>query len=379
MKITLDNNNFNHVRDFLVYLQTNYEHDKLFSGEVTLLLELEEFSQENFNELAQFFLNSERPLLYRFEFSPQQSEYQLTFDNLYLICKRQKFSHEFQKQIIDLTGPSIISTQPHRIRKTKKIRVEGTHAPRMALQLQYPTPYTVKAGHQKQRAILRRRKNEEESRRQHSLENTPLAVNLKLPQLDVRLIHGSYHQIKMAWEDKEQRRRFKTAFHDLLDSGTLPQQRQSAFIFLLSHFTGYDSSKLKWIRLLQALPLSDQNYQGLAQVLLHTGAEGVLLLLQQFKALHDKELFKDFNDLFLDKPENYLTILSTEGLNSLKKLTALSPERHTWWTHLVSLHKAAGNHTQFDDLFLAYSYFLDQLDQKNLTLPLACGIKIKGI
>lgn len=378
MKITLDNNNFNHVRDFLVYLQTNYEHDKLFSGEVTLLLELEEFSQENFNELAQFFLNPERPLLYRFEFSPQQSEYQLTFDNLYLICKRQKFSHEFQKQIIDLTGPSIISTHPPSIRKTKKNWVEGTYAPRIALQLQYPTPYTIKTEHQKQRAIPRKRKNEEEPHNQYSIENTPLTDNLKLSPLDVRPITGSYHQIKMAWKDEEQRRRFKTEFHDLLDSGTLPEQRQSVFISLLSHFTGYDSSKLKWIRLLQTLPLSDQNYQGLAQVLLHTGADGVLLLLQQFKALHDKELFKDFNDLFLDKPENYLTIVSTEGLNSLKKLTALSNEQHTWWAHLVSLHKAAGIPTQFDDLFLAYSYFLDQLDQKNLTLPLACRVKNKG-
>ncbi|WP_152414826.1 hypothetical protein [Legionella anisa] len=149
-----------------------------------------------------------------------------------------------------------------------------------------------------------------------------------------------------------------------------------SFCFFLSALTENDAPKLQRIkRLLQTIPLSDLNYRSLAQVLIHAGADGVLLLLQQLKTLHDKNLFKDFNEMFLDKPENYLALTSAQGFANLKKLSELNSEQRTWWNSLVAQHKASGSRTEFNELFAAYDYFLRQLENKNLKLPLSCPLK----
>lgn len=126
MKITVGKDNFNNVKDFITYLETTFEQDKLAFGEVTLSLECDELIQEELNDLADFLLKPERPRLYKFEFPPQQSHYQLPFDNVYLMNKRQKFSLEFRNQVAELADSSISFQSPiHKIRKTKRIGLRG--------------------------------------------------------------------------------------------------------------------------------------------------------------------------------------------------------------------------------------------------------------
>ncbi len=216
----------------------------------------------------------------------------------------------------------------------------------------------------------------EEPQYQHPEQITPLTLAPKFSQTKARNIDGSYHQFSFLNEDPENMRRYKRAFHYLLGSKSLPEQRQKAFVFFLSQLTENEAPKLELIqKLLQTLPLTDLNYQGLAHVLIHTGADGVLLLLQHLKTLHDKELFNDFNEMFLDKPENYLALMSPQGFANLKQLSELNSEQNAWWISLVSQHKAAGAHTEFNDLFGAYSYFLEQLAKKKLRLPLSCALE----
>lgn len=216
----------------------------------------------------------------------------------------------------------------------------------------------------------------EEPQYQHPEQITPLTLTPQFSQTKARNIDGSYHQFSFLNEDPENMRRYKRAFHYLLGSKSLPEQRQKAFVFFLSQLTENEAPKLELIqKLLQTVPLTDLNYQGLAHVLIHTGADGVLLLLQHLKTLHDKELFNDFNEMFLDKPENYLALISPQGFANLKKLSELNSEQNAWWISLVSQHKAAGAHTEFNDLFGAYSYFLEQLAKKKLRLPLSCALE----
>lgn len=498
MKITVGKDNFNNVKDFITYLEITFEQDKLISEEVTLFLECDELIQEEFNELAEFLLKPERPRLYKFEFPPQQRHYQLSFDNVYLQGKRQKFSLEFQHQVAELPGSSI-SFQPsiNKIRKTKKNWIEGTKGPSMNLQLQYQIQSHQEHPQQErlQKATLRKRKKKLvagavveaekvrsedlgelvdraslDSRRwldffkkqfnpnqfflsdklllsiwdrlvgkganqvkaldrkithvqaaamekiirnfpefsygllfenlpagfylqqtqdgknvlcfsdapecQHLEQITPLTLVPELPPVNARNIIGSYHQFSFLKKDSENVGRYKAEFNYLLSEKCTPERRREAFAFFLSELAGYDTPKLKQIkRLLQTIPLSDLNYRGLAQVLIHTGADGVLLLLQQLKTLHDKDLFKDFNKMFLDKPENYLALMSLQGFANLKKLSELNSEQRAWWNSLVEQHKGAGARAEFNELFAAYDYFLRQLDNKKLKLPLSCALK----
>ncbi|WP_454780493.1 hypothetical protein [Legionella sp. WA2022007384] len=379
MRITLGEYIFDEIDNFTAYLETTYEQDKLGSGEVTLLLTCDAFNQEDFNKLVDFLSKpGRRP--YKFEIAPPLTRYQLAFDNAYLISKRQKFSFEFQQQVEEFSN-SAIAFHPHtnRVRKAKKNWVEGIKTPSMGLQLQYQIPSQHEALHQERKATLRKRKNNEEPPYQHPEQGTPLTQVPEFAQENPRNIVGSYRQFSFLKNDLEDRARYRKEFNDLLSESSSPEQRQEAFILFLSDVTEPDAPKLKKIkRLLQIVPLADLNYKGLAQVLIHTGTDGVLLLLQHLKELHDKELFQDFDKLFLDQPENYLALMSSQGLANLKKLSELSPEQKIWWIALVSQHKATSVHTEFNDLFEAYNYFLGELEKKNLTLPFSCTLENIG-
>jgi len=153
-------------------------------------------------------------------------------------------------------------------------------------------------------------------------------------------------------------------------------KRKEAFDFFLTELTGKNSAKLDTVNdLLKSLPLNDTHYQGLAHVLTHAGEDGVLLVLQRFKELNDKELFKDFSTLFLDNIQGYSQLVTPEGLAHLKKLASFDSVKHTWWNSLVEQHKAAGGRTDFNELFTAYEHFLTQLDKMTLTLPLSCSLQ----
>ncbi|MBN9229165.1 MULTISPECIES: hypothetical protein [Legionella] len=374
MRITLGTDNFNNVKDFTAHLANTYEQDKRISADVTVLLECDTFSQEHFDELMTFLLSPERTRLYKFTFPPQQAQYQLSFDNAYLHSKRQKCSLDFQPQIVELSD-SPISFQPHipKIRKAKKNWVEDVKTPGIGLQFQYQMPHVHQP--QQRKATQRKRRNNEEPQYQHP-EISPLTLAPELSQENARHLLGSYQQFIFLKKDSERISLYKKEFGYLLSGQSSPEQRLAAFIFFVSKLTEHDAAKLKLIKkLLQAMPLSDRHYQGLAQVLIHTGADGVLLLLQRIKTLHDKEFFKEFDALFLDKPENYLALMSPRGLANLKKLSELSSEQKTWWVTLVTQHKASGAYTEVNDLFVAYNYFLDELEKKKLKLPSSCTLE----
>lgn len=129
MRIAVGKDNFNNIKDFITYLEATFEQDKLVTEEVTLSLECDGLIQEEFDELVEFLLKPERPRLYKFNFPPQQEQYQSPFDNVYLMGKRQKFSLEFQQQV-ELPGLPI-SFQPPSIKyeKRKRIGLRGQKAP----------------------------------------------------------------------------------------------------------------------------------------------------------------------------------------------------------------------------------------------------------
>ncbi|WP_454785251.1 hypothetical protein [Legionella sp. WA2024007413] len=374
MRITVGEYSFNNIENFTAYLEKTYEQDKLVSGEVTLSVTCDAFNQEEFNKWVDFVSKPERTRLYKFEIKPPETRYQLAFDNAYLFSKRQRFSLEFQQQVAELSNAAnFFDPHTNKIRKAKKNWIEGIKSPSMGLQLQYQIPVQHEA-HQYQKATLRKRKNNDEPY-QHP-EQGPLAQVPDFAQENPRTVVGSYRQFSFLKKDLEAKAHYRKEFNNLLNESSSPEQLQEAFLIFLSEVTGTNAPQLKKIeRLLQTIPLSDLNYKGLAQVFIHTGTDGVFLLLHHLKELHDKELLEDFNKLFLDKPEDYLALMSRQGLANLKKLSELSPEQHIWWTTLVSKHKATGARTEFNDLFEAYDYFLKELEKNELTLPFSSTLE----
>lgn len=489
MRITVGNYNFYTIKDFTTHLETTYEQEQV-SGEVTISMECDAFVQEHFDELVRFLLSPERTRLYKFEFPPSQPHYQLTFDNVYLVSKRQKFSLEFQPQLARVTDAAgVFEPLSPKIRKAKKNWLEGSKG--AAISLKFQQPLQEPKLQEKQKTVQRKPKEgepvleavveaekinaedlgelverdsldraewldftkkqfpvhtpnlpevwdrlvgknanqvkeqdrkithvqavamqqiirnypefsygllfenlpagfymqptldgknvlcfSEEPQYQHAGQITPLTLMPDFAQTKARSIHGTYHQFSFLEKDSDNLERYDIEFTHLLSSKSSPEQRQAAFLYFISKFTQQDKLKFEQISsLLKMLPLSDLNYQGLAQVMTHAGADGVLLLLHHLHILSDRELFKDFNELFLDNPENYLALMSAQGLANLQKLAELSSEQKTWWVALVSQHKAAGARTEFNELFNAYDYFLGQLAEKKLKLPLSCALE----
>lgn len=211
---------------------------------------------------------------------------------------------------------------------------------------------------------------------QHLEHINPLTLIPGPLQTQVTRVESSYQQFRFLKTDSVNLGFYEAEFNRLFGVKTLPQERQKAFDFFLEELTESGSPKLKQIKgLLKVMPLTDLNYQGLAQVLLHAGTDGVLLLLHHLKLFQDKELLNAFNDLFFNQPEDYLSLISTQGFAHLKQLSELSPEQKSWWISLVSQHKSVGARTEFNELFSAYKYFLDQLEKKKLKLPLSCALE----
>lgn len=193
---------------------------------------------------------------------------------------------------------------------------------------------------------------------------------------------GSYQQFALLKKNSPNSVLYESEFKYLTDKKTTAQRRLKALTFFLEEVES-DNKKLELIqKLMTSLPLNNVNYEGLAQVFIHYGADGVLLLLQELKTLQAKELLDDFNEQFLDDPRNYLSLITDAGFAHLKRLAELTREQKSWWLSLVAQHKAAGARTEFNDLFAAYDYFLREINHINtgegspaLTLPLSCPLE----
>jgi hypothetical protein len=206
---------------------------------------------------------------------------------------------------------------------------------------------------------------------QHLDTITPLTI---LPELLNPTVNGSFQQFTLIGDESPNSVRYETEFSHLFAPKIATEIRLNALNFFLSELE-HDPLKIRRIyNLLKFLPLTNLHYHGLAYVLANAGADGIVLVLQQFKTLHEQELFNDLHALFLENPQSYADLATPKGIENLKKLSELTSEQYMWWCSLVSQHKAAGARTNFNELFDAYSYFLTELGELALDLPPSCPL-----
>lgn len=206
---------------------------------------------------------------------------------------------------------------------------------------------------------------------QHLDTITPLTI---LPEWMNPTVNGSFQQFKLIGNESPNSVRYETEFAHLFAPKIATATRLNALNFFLSELER-EPLKIRRIQnLLKFLPLTNSHYHGLAYVLANAGADGVVLVLQQFKTLHEQELFNDLHTLFLDSPQSYADLATPKGLENLQKLSELTSEQYMWWSSLVSQHKAAGARANFNELFDAYSYFLAELGELAQELPASCPL-----
>lgn len=201
---------------------------------------------------------------------------------------------------------------------------------------------------------------------------TPFTI---IPEGYDPVVCGSSNQFFLLEHEVSNPLHYQREFTHLFDAKVSLGVRQRALRFFL-HEMERDQLKQERIQsLLNFLPLTELDYQGLGYALVNSGADGVLLLLQRFKALYEKEIFHDFQHLFLDTPASYAKLVTPEGIENLETLSELTSEQYAWWHSLVSQHKAAGARTNFNELFDAYYYFLTKLGENAQHLPAGCPLE----
>ncbi|MDR3503186.1 MAG: hypothetical protein P4L79_11470 [Legionella sp.] len=206
---------------------------------------------------------------------------------------------------------------------------------------------------------------------QHLDTITPLTI---LPELMNPTVSGSFQQFTLLGDESPNSVRYETEFAHLFAPKIATETRLNALNFFLSELEPEPLKIRRIHNLLKFLPLTNSHYHGLAYVLANAGADGVVLVLQQFKTLHEQELFNNLHALFLEAPQSYEDLATPKGIENLKKLSELTPEQYMWWCSLVSQHKAAGARTNFNELFDAYSYFLTELGELARDLPASCPL-----
>lgn len=361
MKVTLDKRNFNTITRLTDYLEITYEENKSVAEEIGLKLVCEGLEAHHIEHLVNFLINKKRLHLFKLELIPSDNANQLALDNAYLACKRRQFSQNSQQKISDLLDYSI-SLQP--VRKAKKNWIEGTPGAGINIQIQ--------PKQQPQKAIKRVPKSKDSS---VDKDIKDPKVTLALP-LAITEPTGSFQQFSLLNNSPNQAR-YEEEFNRLFAKETPVGQRKAALLFFLSELDA-DAKKLALIeQFLDSLPLSELHYQCLGKVLVNSGADGILLLLQRFSVLHKKALFQNFTDLFMDTVQNYESFATLKILDQLEKLGQLTLEQRTWWSALVSQHKAAGKPTDFNDLFSEYELFLAELAKisSDLKLPATCALE----
>ncbi|MFJ1266976.1 hypothetical protein ACD661_00235 [Legionella lytica] len=210
-----------------------------------------------------------------------------------------------------------------------------------------------------------------ELEKQHLDTITPLTI---VPEVLDPTVNGSFEQFTLLAENLANRARYETEFSHLFAPKIAKETRLNALNFFLAELEPNPLNLRRIHNLFKFLPLTTLHYHGLAYVLTNAGVDGLVLVLQQFKTLHEQELFNDLHHLFLENPDSYAELATLKGIENLKKLAELSPEQYTWWCSLVNQHKASGARTNFNELFDAYSYFLTELGELARDLPASCPL-----
>ncbi len=124
---------------------------------------------------------------------------------------------------------------------------------------------------------------------------------------------------------------------------------------------------------------SGANFEAFAHVIKRSGCIGVEYLFLQFRELeklNQGEYFKIFKSSFLDSSSNWMEFLNEQSLTTLSKITKLSDDRLAWWSTLSSQHITACGWADINDLFEAFTYFCEKLEQFKppLSLPPMCKL-----
>lgn len=352
MKIVVDNQDFLSIREFTDYLNTHYEQNEL-AVQVNLSIACEEIDRAQLNELAQFLLNSAK--IYVLKLLPLNRSYQPILNDAYLANKRRKFSRDVQEHLARLDD--VIPHLSH-IRQSKKSWLAKTQSSSLSIQVRHQSQNFL---HKTTLKVVKR------VIKQHTLsalEFSPV-YSASLPQEHAKEPYlNVFEQFLFHQEHATNPEQYEIHLVQLMDEEATVEASKLALLFFLKGYAGEE--QLTLIRkLLDALPLTSINYRGLAYVLIHSGADGILLLLNQLHSLKNEGFFNHFNEMFLDKPEDYEQLVTLESLTQLHQLSQLNPEQQSWWFSLVSQHKRSGAPTEFSDLFAAFSNFITSLEDNN--------------
>ena len=170
--------------------------------------------------------------------------------------------------------------------------------------------------------------------------------------------------------------RYQKEFAILTDKEPLDiSKRRDAYVFFVKELT-QDNPDLQQelLHKTQLFATTDKHYQALIGILINQGINGIHLFLSKINNLQQSmNLYTEFNKIFIENADNYQQFMTIEGLNNLDKLAALNDIQKAWWQMLIQQHYAAGNIVDFNELFNAYAYFLDDLSTIGLVnLPAAC-------
>lgn len=164
-----------------------------------------------------------------------------------------------------------------------------------------------------------------------------------------------------------------TTFHLLFDKKSSVAKKKEVFWSFFKELTPELADVKSLEALCHALDFEANHYKALGGVLMNQGGEGVIKLLNQLNALHEKGFYTEFNRVFLADSDDYQAFMTPEGLDNLQYLEKMDFTQRLWWESLVKQHQEAGNSVDFNELCDAYRYFLTELKALGLAkLPLSC-------
>ncbi len=111
-------------------------------------------------------------------------------------------------------------------------------------------------------------------------------------------------------------------------------------------------------------PKSPYFYQGLADILVTSGIDGLALVLKQLNSMKF-DLVKNL----LNRRENFIQFATQDGLGKLSDLATLDDADKLWWIELVERHKKSGDIVNFSELFTYFYAFRTKLPLGNGGLP----------
>jgi preprotein translocase subunit SecA len=174
------------------------------------------------------------------------------------------------------------------------------------------------------------------------------------------------------------------AVYERLSSSPPPEDQRLIIVTLIKAYhpswTAQEEKALD--EKLSDLHLRQDQLEAVTHSILQSGGDAALLFLDTLHEIKQAGCYEHFKENFLSNTvlvNNYSAYMTKDSILHLRDMKTWSGNERIWWESLVEQHLAHEPCTDFNELYLAFNYFISEIKKMNCHLPVLVPSDIKNM